>query len=110
MSYYDQAILNVKRAPDGSYREIDLLEELAKLLPIDLAREKLKKAKKLIDNLAKPGSTEPDGQLSLPGLNPYDYEPDRLVRDNSGNIVENSKATPPFKTAEAQRARDASLL
>lgn len=102
---YEQAVAGVTRAPDGSYREDDLIAELIKLINIDTQREKAKKAKRIIDNLAKPGATEPDGQLCLPGLAPYDFEPERLVRDEYGNVVENQMASPSFKTADARRAR-----
>ncbi len=101
----EQAKCNAKRAADNTFSEPELVDELTKLIDFDVQREKRKKAKKMIDDLAKPGSTEPSGQLCLPGLEPYDYEPERLVRDEQGRIVENAFATPSFKTAEAKRAR-----
>jgi hypothetical protein len=41
----------------------------------------------------------------LPGFNEaWDYEPDRLVSDDQGNIIEQSRALPEFKAAETARA------
>jgi hypothetical protein len=37
-------------------------------------------------------------------MEPYAYEPHRLLSDDAGNVVENKDASPRFKVAEAERA------
>jgi hypothetical protein len=97
----------LKRRRDGGVTEEELIDDLAREMRIDLAEEKRKKAKELIDSQTKPRSTDPSGQLKLPGIDgEYDYEPDRLIRNDEGGIVEQSKASPVYKQAEASRASD----
>lgn len=98
-------LAKVKRLRDGGVDEQTLIETLAKEIIIDVAEEKIRRAKDLIDRQTKPNSTEPLGQLELPGISqPYPYEPERLIRDDLGKIIEQRRATPPYKRAEAQRA------
>jgi hypothetical protein len=103
---YEQAVATVTRAPDKSFAEADLEAALADLIEINVGKEKRKRAKEIISSRARPGATEPAGQLVLPGLDPYLYEPDRLIRDDSGNVVENRNASIEFKQADARRARE----
>ncbi len=98
-------LANIKRMRDGGVDEQTLIETLAKAITIDVAEEKMRRAKELINRQTKPNSTEAFGQIELPGIVvPYDYEPDRLIRDDLGKIIEQHRATPPYKRAEAQRA------
>jgi hypothetical protein len=103
---YSKALVTVQRAPDKSFVESDLEAALADLIQIDIPKEKKRRAHEIISGRAKPGGTEPAGQLVLPGFDPYFYEPDRLVRDDTGHAVENCNATIAFKQAESRRARD----
>lgn len=40
-------------------------------------------------------------------MEPYGYEPRRLVADNDGHVIEQAKAKLRYKAAEAERAREA---
>jgi hypothetical protein len=102
-----QALAEIERNDDD--RDIDLkklIDEVAELLDFDEATERRNKAKRAIDRRRKPGATEPDGVLCLPGMEPYGYEPQRLVADNEGHIIEQEHARPHHKQAEAERARN----
>jgi hypothetical protein len=103
----DHAKANTRRNKDGSFVEDELIASLAAIVPFDVDQERLNKARLIISNGKRPGATKPDGQLILPGFNSsYDYEPDRLVSDDLGNIIENHRAAPRFKSAEVTRAQD----
>jgi hypothetical protein len=94
----------VPREPDGGIDEKLVLARLAELLSFDENMEREKKAKRLLNEKTRPGGTAAEGQLSLPGLDPYAYEPDRLIRYGENMIVENRRARPQAKQAEAERA------
>jgi len=102
---FAKAAQQTKRQNNGHFHEDDLLANLASLIIIDPAEERMRRAKAIIDNLTKPGGTEPTGQLHLPGFDFYDYEPERLVRDDNGNVIEQDRALYRFKIIEAKRAR-----
>ena len=100
-----EALERVKRMRDGGAVEEELVTTLKAYIHINVEEEKERRAKDMIDRRTKPKSTKPDGQLMLPGIDlPYDYEPERLIRDDGGKIIEQRKATPPYKRAEARRA------
>jgi hypothetical protein len=101
----DQALRTVPRNPDGSADEKKVVDEIAALLDFDMEQERRNKATRALDRRKKPGASDPDGQITIPGLGTYSYEPDRLVADNDDHIVEQAKARPNFKEAEAARAR-----
>jgi hypothetical protein len=104
---YAKAETKVKRAQDKSMVEADLENALADLIQIDVEKERHRRAKEIIANRARPGATEPEGQLLLPGVSDaYDWEPKRLVRDDVGRVVENYAASIAFKAAESRRAHD----
>lgn len=101
----EAALLRVKRLRDGGADEATLIEELKKEIVINVEEETTRRAKELVDRGTKLRSTQPDGQLLLPGIvKPYDSEPYRLIRDGNGKIIEQKKATPQYKAAEAERA------
>jgi len=77
-----------------------------RLPPLDVDAMQLRKAVTMIASKRRPGVTEPDGQLHLEGIDPYDYEPDRLVLSDDNGLVENHRAKPAAKSAEARRAMD----
>lgn len=94
-----------KTNEDGGFNEIDLLTNLKALITIDADAEAWRKAKSIINHATKPDTTEDTGQqLRLPGLEPYSYEPSRLIRDDDGRIISQDKATPAYKLAELARA------
>jgi len=103
----DQAKKGTKRQRDGHWHKADLHATLKKLLieVIDLDEEADRRATTIIDGECKPGSTKATGQLRLPTLEYYDYEPNRLVMNDNGDIIEQDRAPVDFKFAEARRAR-----
>ena len=103
-SAYERALRLVARNEDGGFDEKVFLELLASLMTVDLETEKWNKAKRLLQSHSTPGKTEADGQLSLPGLGTYAYEPERLIRDDTGHAIEQRAALPDYKAAEAARA------
>jgi hypothetical protein len=106
---YDNVLAQAKhltpRNEAGGWDEAKLLDTVVSLLAFDTDKEKRLKAKRIIDHAAKPGGTDPDGQLSLPGFDKYDYEPNRLIRDDHDHIIEASRALPEFKACDSRRAR-----
>lgn len=103
----ERAKAATSRAKDGSFNEDELEQALAAIVPFDVDKERLNKARSIIDRNKRPGSTQPAGQLILPGFNKTcDYEPDRLISDDSRNIVEHFRAAPRFAVAEVRRAQE----
>lgn len=97
---------NTKRAENGSFNEEELIGNLAAIVPFDVDKERRKKAHSLITRSKRPGATKPDGQLLLPGFNKArDFEPNRMVSDDLGNIIEYHRALPEFKSAAVGRAQ-----
>jgi hypothetical protein len=94
----------IKRQRDGRFKEPDLIAALKTLITIDVEEELDRRAKAIIDTETKPGSTKPTGQLRLPTLEFYDYEPDRLIRNDNGDMIEQDRAPVDFKFAESARA------
>lgn len=103
----DAALAKLKRNDDDSVDEKKLIDEVAALLDFDEETERHNKASRAVARRRKPGSSDPAGQLTFEGMVPYGYEPRRLILDNEGHIVEQEKARPEFKRAEAERARKA---
>lgn len=84
--------------------ENDLLANFAKLIPIDVAEQQHKEAKSYLDQLSRPGATEPAGQLNF-DWGTCNYEPRRVLRCD-GMVVDQEFASYKFKVAEAERARE----
>lgn len=103
---YAFAFENAKRNPDGSRIEGDLVEIVASQIDFDEAEERRGKARRIIANRKRPGTTAPEGAVVLPGMEPHAYEPHRLLADDDGNVIENRLARLKFKVAEARRAQD----
>lgn len=97
---------SVPKNDDGGYDEKALIDEVTPLIDFDADQERWNKAKKAVDALKKPGSTESDGVTCLPGLDAYAWEPQRLIADDQGHLIEQAKARPHYKDAEAKRARE----
>jgi|KBSMisStandDraft_5_1062788.scaffolds.fasta_scaffold851183_2 hypothetical protein len=102
----DRAKAMMSPNPDGGYTEDVLRDKLVEILPFDVEKARRKQAQALIDAVARPGGTEPNGQIVLPGFDAIDYEPGRLIRDNSGNLYECDRAPLTAIMAESGRARD----
>jgi hypothetical protein len=105
----ERAKARLPRDEMGRLNEDRLDEAVAALLPpIDAERVQIRRARALIELLKRPGSTEPDGQLVLPlayTIEPYPYEPARLVSNGLGQIIEANRAPTETKAAQALRAR-----
>ncbi len=95
------------RNPDGSVVEKSLVEVLASVIDFDEEKERIGHAQRMIARDKRPGQTAAEGAVCFPGLEPYGYEPRRLVADDDGNLIENERARMKFKAAEAQRAQEA---
>jgi hypothetical protein len=102
---FDAVLASLPRNDDGSVDEKSLIDGIAELIDFDEATERRNKAVATVKRQRKPGTTAPEGQLVLPGIEPYAYEPERLVADNAGHVIEQKKAPVTFKQAEAERAR-----
>ena len=89
---------------NGWWTEDDLLATLETLVIVDVKSEKRRIAKAILDSETKPGGTEDTGQLCFEGMEPYSYEPYRLIRDDEGNVTEQDKSVVKFKFAESSRA------
>lgn len=100
----ERAKLKTPRLPDGSFAEDTLEDSLVGLIELDES-DKRRMAKAIIDSQCTVGQTPFDGQLSLPGFPEYPYEPERMVRDDDGKIIEQDKAYLRFKFAEHKRSR-----
>jgi hypothetical protein len=102
----DQAKLKTNRRRDGAFVEQELLDNLASLIEANSEEERIGIAKNIVEYYCMPGHTKPRGQIKFPGRTPYANEPDRLIRDDHGAIIELDKATLEFTRAEANRARE----
>jgi hypothetical protein len=97
---------SLKRAENGSFNEEELIASLASIVPFDVDKERRRKAHSLIARSKRPGATKSNGQLLLPGFNTArKFEPDRMVSDDFGNIIEYHRALPEFKSAAVGRAQ-----
>lgn len=101
---YEKALQDVERDPNGGIDEKKLIDILVEFLDFDVD-EKRKKAERIIHGRRKPGSTQPHGQLTIPGFDAYAYEPNRLIADNDGHVIEQFKAPVTYKQAQATRTR-----
>lgn len=101
---YRFGLANAQRNADGTIIEKSLVEIVAHAIDFDADEQRLHLAQRIVSRRKKPGMTAPAGKVALPGLGLREYEPDRLVADDAGNLIENSRATPAHKEAEARRS------
>lgn len=101
---YRFGLANARRNPDGTIIESSLVDIVAHAIDFDPDKERLGLAQRIVSRRKKPGQTAPAGKVTLPGLGLREYEPDRLVADDDGNLIENSRATVQHKKAEARRS------
>jgi hypothetical protein len=102
---YQNALAKAPRNPDGGVDESMLQAQLMEEMEFDPDAAKEAKAREIINRHKRPGQTTPDGQLALEGMEPYAYEPDRLIPYDGKKVIENSKARPDHKGSDAQRAQ-----
>jgi hypothetical protein len=101
---YRFGLANAARNTDGTIVERSLVEIVAHAIDFDADKERLGLAQRIVSRRKKPGQTAPAGKVALPGLGLREYEPERLVADDDGNLIENSRATVKHKQAEARRS------
>lgn len=102
---YEYAWRHASRNPDGSIIEGNLVRLVAEHIDYDVDRAKLGLAQRIVARRKRPGQTASDGQVCFPGMELYGYEPQRLLADDAGNVIENKHARVKFKAAEAKRAQ-----
>lgn len=102
---YQFALANSARDAEGNADEKALVEIVAHVVDFDPEKERLGLAQRIVSSRKKPGQTVPKGKVCLPGMEAYAYEPDRLIADGEGNVIENWRATEKHKKAEAARSR-----
>lgn len=102
---YEYARLHATRDGEGAVSEEELIAIVKSTMDFDVEAEKDKKARRIVAARKRPGATVPDGQLVLDGLDAYAYEPQRMIADDKGRLIENAKARPDFKAAEDRRAQ-----
>jgi hypothetical protein len=101
---YRFGLANAARDADGNVDEKSLVEIVAHAIDFDPEKERLGLAQRIVSSRKRPGQTAPAGKVCLPGLEEYAYEPDRLIADGAGNLIENWRATEKHKKAEAARS------
>ena len=101
---YRFGLANARRNGDGTIVEESLVELVAHAIDFDPEQQRLGLAQRIVSRRKKPGMTAPAGKVALPGLGVREYEPERLVADDDGNLIENAKATRQHKRAEARRS------
>jgi hypothetical protein len=106
-----KGLIDLPRNPEDGVAEDALVEYVAtRIAGPDVEEWKRRRARSAIRGLRNHGVTEADGQLSFEGITEkgkpekWDYEPDRLVLSDDGSVVEQHKAKPRAKGAEAARA------
>lgn len=101
---YRFALRNAARDAAGNVDEKSLVDIIAHAIDCDEEKERHGLAQRIVGARKKPGMTAPAGKVCIPGLEQYEYEPDRLIADGKGNVIENSRATVEHKKAEALRS------
>lgn len=102
---YRFGLMNCARDAAGNVDEKSLVEIVSRAVDFDEEKERLGVAQRIVSARKKPGMTAPAGKVCLPGLESYAYEPDRLIADGEGNVIENWRATEKHKKAEAFRSQ-----
>ncbi len=103
---YTHAWQHADRNADGSVAEESLVRLVAEAIDFDEEKERLGHAQRIVARRRRPGQTAPEGAVVFPGLEPYAYEPHRLLADDDKNLVENQSARMKYKAAEARRAQE----
>lgn len=101
---YRFALANCQRDAAGNVDEKSLVDIVAHAIDFDEEKERHGLAQRIVSARKRPGNTAPAGKMCIPGLEEYEYEPDRLIADGEGNVIENWRATVKHKRAEAVRS------
>lgn len=101
---YRFALANAQRNAEGGVSEEALVDIVERMVDFDADKERRGYAQRIVSRRKRPGQTDPAGKVCIPGLEAYEFEPDRLVADDDGNVVENARALATHKQAEARRA------
>jgi hypothetical protein len=107
----EEALASCPKNPDGSVDWRVLREHVKKLIKIDAESALNEKADRLIKRNTKPGGTQAKGQLTLPGIEPYPYEPNRLIKgpakdDGEEPVIIQDEAPQKFKVSQFDREMD----
>jgi hypothetical protein len=102
---YAYAWQHADRNADGSRVQSSMVDLLAANIDYDLDEAKRRLAQRVIASRKRSGQTVAAGAVVSPGMEPYAYEPHRLLDDGAGNVVENQHARPAVKQAEWERSR-----
>lgn len=108
---FEEAYEACPRNEDGSVDEEALIAAVESRILVDEASARREKAVRLVKRSSKPGGTQPRGQLTLPGVAPYPYEPNRILKgpkvDGSPDrVIKQDEATTVFKDAQIERERE----
>ena len=101
-----QAKLGLPKDEDGGVDGEALIERLIALMPpLDVAAAQRARAVVVLEGSTKPGGGQVDGQLVLPGCEPFDWEPYGQIQDADGKYHDRISAPLKAYQAEADRAR-----
>jgi hypothetical protein len=102
-----QAKANLARnADDNTFSENDLDAEIDRIMDFEIPAERRNKVKRIRRDAERPGKTQAVGQLLLPGFAPTPYEPDQLLPDGNGRVVEKDLATAHYIDVQLQKAEN----
>ena len=102
---YDAALAAVESDTEEAYDEQKLEDAIFARVEFDVVAEKRRIAKRIISERTKVSDDDVGkGQIKLPFIEPYFWQPDRLVRSDDGRIIQNAKAPLSFKLADLARA------
>jgi hypothetical protein len=109
----DKQIELVRRAKAGLPKDEEggvdgekLIEALIEIMPpIDVNAAQRARAVAVLEGSTRPGGGKVDGQLILPGCEPFDWEPYAQIEDAEGKYYDRISAPVKAYQAEADRAR-----
>lgn len=99
-----EALSDQRDNETNALSENRLIDEVEKRISFNPVAERRKKAERLVREAERPGKTESDGSLWFPGFEPVNYEPEQLIPDEAGAVVERDLATSHFVSASLERA------
>ena len=82
-----------------------LIQRLMEILPFDVDAARRARAATVLESSTRPGGGRVEGQLCLPGCEPYDWEPYSQILDADGKYYDRISAPLKAYQAEADRAR-----
>ena len=108
---FEEAYAACPRNEDGSVNEDALIAAIEARIFVDEESARREKAIRLVKRSAKPGGTQSKGQLTLPGMASYPYEPNRILKGaaiegSPDRVIKQDEATVVFKVAQIDRGRE----